>query len=370
MTCGVSASPRSRPGQPDSQEFDVNQLGFYVGDQWTVRPNLTLNFGLRVDIPFFPDEPTRNPFTETTYGLRTDDIPDGEQLWQPRFGFNWDIEGNGTSQLRGGAGIFAGRTPYVWISNNYARSGIEQIFIECTSNVTFNPDPFNQSTDCASEGTIGEFNLIDPDFQFPQVLRYNLAYDRQLPWWDLVLSVEAVFADSVEEIDYKNVNLTQTGTTFDGRPFYSTVDSDVDGAFLITNTSEGEQTNFAIKLERPFRDGVWGFVSYAWNDSEVVNEGTSSRAVSNFNFNEAIDPNNVTTSTSDFQVEHRFNASISYRFNRDKPYATTVSAFYNLQSGRPFSWIMGSDFGLGFGASINGDGSDGNDPAWVAGFRR
>ena len=351
------------PGQSDSQQFDVNQLGFYVGDQWAVRDNFTVTLGLRVDVPYFPDSPTFNPEALDRFGFRTDDIPDGEQLWQPRFGFNWDIEGNGQSQLRGGAGIFAGRAPYVWISNNYARTGIEQQFIECTNaGLVFNPDPNTQDPSCglANPGG-GEFNFIDPDFQFPQVARYNLAYDRQLPWWNLVASAELVYTDSIEEIDYANVGLTQIGTTFDGRPQYD----DGADAFLIRNTSEGEATNLAIKLERPFSDGIWGFVSYAYNESEVVNEGSSSRAVSNFSFNEAFDPNNAGVSTSDFEVEHRFNASLSYRFNKDKSYPTTVSLFYNHQSGRPFSWIMSSDgFGFGF-ASYNGDGSGGNDLAFV-----
>ncbi|MCP3957535.1 MAG: TonB-dependent receptor [bacterium] len=350
------------PGQSPTQDFDVNQLGFYVGDQWAVKDNFTFTYGLRVDVPFFPDSPDRNPFTESEFGFRTDDIPDGEQLWQPRVGFNWDISGDGQSQLRGGAGIFAGRTPYVWISNQYARTGISQLFIDC-NNEPFNPDPFNQSAACGIDNPGGgEFNFIDPSFEFPQVARFNLAYDRQLPWWNLVASAEAVFTDSVQEIDYANVGLTQIGTTFDGRPLYD----DGADAYLIRNTSDGESTNFALKLERPFSDGVWGFVSYAFNDSEVVNEGTSSRAVSNFSFSEQFDPNNAVATTSDYEVEHRFNASLSYRFNRDKPYPTTVSLFYNHQSGRPFSWNMGSDFvGFGFGGSYNGDGSDGNDLAWV-----
>ena len=349
------------PGFSDTQNFDVNQLGFYVGDQWAVKDNLTVTLGLRVDVPFFPDSPTFNPEAFQRFGFRTDDIPDGEQLWQPRFGFNWDIEGNGRSQLRGGAGIFAGRTPYVWISNQYARTGIEQQFIACDDQPV-NPNPDTQDPSCGLNNPGGgEFNFIDPDFQFPQVARYNLAYDRTLPWWNLVASAEVVFTDSIEEIDYANVGLNRIGTTFDGRPEYD----DGADAFLIRNTSEGEATNFALKLERPFSDGLWGFVSYAYNDAEVVNEGTSSRAVSNFSFNEAFDPNNVGPSTSDFEVEHRFNASLSYRFNRDKSYPTTVSMFYNHQSGRPFSWLMGSDgFGFGF-SSYNGDGTTGNDLAFV-----
>ena len=65
-------------------------------------------------------------------------------------------------------------------------------------------------------------------------------------------------------------------------------------------------------------------------------------------------------------MEHRINASLSYRFNRDSRYPTTLSLFYNHQSGRPFSWIQGSDFvGFGFGQSYNGDGTDGNDLAFI-----
>jgi len=346
------------PGQADSQKFDVNQLGIYFGDEWQVRPDLSLTYGLRLDVPFFPDSPSRNPLTEELYGLRTDEMPDGEQLWQPRIGFNWDVGGTARRQLRGGAGIFAGRTPYVWISNGYARTGIEQQFITVFGSTPFNPDPFNQTIPPGGSVAVGEFNLIDPNFKFPQVLRLNLAYDQELPWWDLVGSVEAIYADSIEEIKYQNVNIRQNGTldNLDGRPTFETVDTGVDGAYLITNSSDGESTNIAFKLERPYRGGFWGYVAYVWGDSEVVNDGTSSRAVSNWQFNEALNPNEPDTSRSDFEVEHRFTASLAYRFNERTEWPTTVSLYYNHQSGRPYSYLLGTSRAFpGFG-SFNGDG--------------
>ncbi len=349
-------------GKPDSQKFKVNQVGLYVGDQWAAKPNLSLTYGLRVDIPFFPDSPSRNPLTEDLYGLRTDTIPDGETLWQPRVGFNWDPKSDGKQQLRGGVGLFAGRTPYVWISNSYARTGIEQTNVQAFG-VPIVTDINNQPVDVGGAST-GEFNLIDPNFQFPQVLRYNLAYDQQLPWWDLVASIELVYSDSQEEIDYRDVNLQESGQVrpYDGRPIMEKVDSGVTGAYLITNTSQGEATNLAVKLERPYRDGWSAFVSYAYGDSKTVNDGTSSRAVSNFQFTEVPgNPNEVPVSTSDFNVEHRFNASLQYRFNRDTNFPTTVSAFYNLQSGRPFSNI----YGFQSFPTANGDGYFSNDLMYV-----
>jgi len=346
------------PGQPRSQKFDVNQLGLYVGDQWRYRDNLTLSYGLRVDAPFFPDEPSRNTLTEDLYGLRTDEMPDGELLWQPRIGFNWDIGSQGIQQLRGGAGIFAGRSPYVWISNNYARTGIEQQFVTVFGDVPFNPDPFGQTVPTGGRVAVGEFNLIDPDFQFPQVARINLGYDRELPWWGLVATIEGIYSESMEEITYQNVNIRQAGTlAADGRPLFETVDTGVDGAYLITNTDEGDATNLAVKLDRPYRgDGFTGFVSYAYGEANVVNEGTSSRAVSNWQFNEAVNPNNPGVSTSDFEVEHRFTANLAYTFNRQSSWSTTASLFYNHQSGRPYTYLAGTSRGFpGFG-SFNGDG--------------
>jgi len=352
------------PGQAESQKFDVNQLGLYAGDQWAVKSNLTLTYGLRVDVPYFPDDPSRNPFTEATYGYRTDEMPSGKALWQPRLGFNWDIGGDGTSQLRGGGGIFAGRSPYVWISNNYARTGIEQQFVTVFGAIPFNSDPNNQAIPGGGSLAIGEFNLIDPDFEFPQVLRLNLGYDRELPWWGLVGTIEGIYTDSIKEITYQNVNLRQIGTLpFDGRPVFERVDPGVDGAYLITNTSKGDATNVVVKVEKPYSNGLSGFVSYVYGDSNVVNDGTSSRAVSNWEFNEAPNPNDPPTSTSDFEVKHRFTASVSYTFNRRSPWATTASLFYNHQSGRPYSYLLGTSFALS--SSFNGDGAFSNDLFYV-----
>jgi hypothetical protein len=348
------------PGRNPSQKFDVEQLGFYAGDEWRVRPNLTVQYGLRVDIPFFPDEPSRNPETEALYGFRTSELPDGNEIWSPRVGFNWDISGDGSQQLRGGVGIFSGRTPYVWISNNYAATGIEQTRLTA-SNVPFVADPFNQPV--VGSGTSGEFNLIDPDFNFPTATRYSIGYDRRLPW-DLIGSVELVHSESIDEIDYRDINLVQNRTVpFDGRPFYGArVDSGVTGAYLITNTGQGENTNWAVKVERPFRNNFSWSASWAHGESKSVNDGTSSRAVSNYQFNESVDPNNAEVGRSDFEVEERFNAALSYLADwGGSDWTTTFGLFYNLQSGRPYSFIYGSQPS----GSFNGDGYFSNDLFYV-----
>ena len=87
------------------------QLGFYVQDEWKPNPKLNLTFGLRADIPLMPDEPLENSLVETTFGLSTTDVPSGNILWSPRFGFNYDLSEDRTTQIRGGGGLFAGLPP-------------------------------------------------------------------------------------------------------------------------------------------------------------------------------------------------------------------------------------------------------------------
>jgi hypothetical protein len=292
--------------------------------------------------------------------VRTDSIPDGNYLWSPRIGFNWDITGNGTSQLRGGAGLFSGRTPFVWVSNNYGRTGTRQTSIEAFGEIEFNPDPFDQPREIGGASS-EEINVVDPDFNFPQTWRANLAYDHRLPWLNMVATAEVMWAQSTNEIDYKNINVQQTGEfAFDGRPIYERVSSDYSGAYYLTNTNEGDALNATLKLELPYgQQPIWGIAAYTYGESNVVNDGTSSRAVSNWRYNPQPDPNNAILSTSGFEVAHRVMINLNYEFNRNSRWSTVVSAFYNHQAGRPYALILN-----GF-PSINEDRFDENDPIYV-----
>jgi hypothetical protein len=352
---------RPQEGQDPVARFGVQQIGLYAGDQWAVRPNFTLNYGLRVDAVYLPDSPGYNPLVMETFGYSTSEMPDGEQVWAPRVGFNWDVASDGVHQIRGGVGIFSGRTPYVWVSNQYGNTGT--VFEAITAyGVPFEPDPYNQPTDFPADST-QQVNLIDPSFKFPHTLRYTLAYDWKLPVWDLFFTAEAVFADSQKEIDYKNINIAQTGEfRSDGRPVYDEVSSEFYGAYLLTNTSKGKQRNVSLKLERPFRNGFYGFFAYTWGDSKVVNDGMSSQASSNWRYQPAIDPNNPGMTTSNFEVEHRFNAAASYRMEYGSGWASTFTLYYNLQSGRPYSTRYDT-FQRFF--DVNGDGEWNNDLMYV-----
>jgi outer membrane receptor protein involved in Fe transport len=83
------------------------EFSLFAQDQYQIRPNLTLNYGLRWDAQIFPD-PLLAPGA-TAYGPNLDDprfpsdgtIHNQTKMFQPRLGFSWDIRGNAKSVLRG-----------------------------------------------------------------------------------------------------------------------------------------------------------------------------------------------------------------------------------------------------------------------------
>ncbi len=362
-----SFSNTSDPNQP--AEFDVRQLGVYAGDQWRMSDALSLTYGLRLDVPQFPDDPSFNPAVQDVFGYDTSEVPDGNELWSPRVGFNYALTDQ--SQLRGGVGIFSGRPPYVWISNQYGNTGIEfsrlsrsefGAFDPDTNFIQFIPDPFDQYRDPAELGgqvRTNEINLTDPDFEFPQVLRYTLGYDTNLPWWGLNLTVEGLYSEAQQEIRYQNLNIVPTGERlpFDDRPLFTRRPNQFGDVILLTNTDEGEEWTTSMRLARPFRNGLYMSASWLYGESEVITEGTSSQAISNWRFNEVQgDPNNPTLGTSDFDPGHRINLGSAYTFELG-PTANTVSLFYTAQSGRPYSTIFSND--------VNRDSQFSNDLLYV-----
>ena len=346
--------------------FEAGQYGFYVNDSWRVNNSITLSMGLRADIPTFPDSPSQNPTVANLLGYNTSDIPSESAVFSPRFGFNWNPGGVGSQQVRGGIGIFAGRTPYVWISNAYAGSGVEQVSLTCRQSDNcpvpqFNPNVDQQPRSLGSAPAL-TVDLVDPDFEFPRILRGTLAYDRDL-FFGVRGTIEGVWSQTQQDVFYYNVNLRESGnTSFDGRPVYTRVSTGMSDAYLLTNTSNGDEFTGTIVLTRPFTNGLVLGGSYAYQDANSAFDATSSRAVSNWRFRHTQgDIFDDDVATSAFEVENRFNAYLSYNLTTG-PLAHTVGLYWNAQSGRPYSIMLG-----GSGSSINGDFNTSNDLLYVPG---
>ncbi|MBX7150869.1 carboxypeptidase regulatory-like domain-containing protein [bacterium] len=373
------------PADPKpSAKFGYQQLGFYVQDVYKVMEHMNVTAGVRFDVPIFPDKPAANDTVANTSFLdgiteRTEKVPTGNILISPRLGANWDVHGDGKTQIRGGIGIFSGRTPFVWISNQYGNTGVE------FGRTTTNPGVGSFTTDIDNQpGKVftappSEIDLTAKDFKLPQVWRLSLGVDHELPY-GIIGTIDFIASKNINQIRYQDINLRPAANTrqlsLSGdpnglRPVYSTATagkykSQYTNVIYLSNTDNGYEYNLTFALQKNFAPGLFGKfdkgyyanVAYTYGRSVDENSGTSSQAISNWRFNPIQgDPNHVGSATSNYETRHRIVGSYSHSFEFVSKYTTTFSFVYVGRSGRPYSETYSGD--------VNGDGQTSNDLVYV-----
>ncbi|NML37958.1 TonB-dependent receptor [Chitinophaga sp. G-6-1-13] len=347
--------------------FKAAQVGIYIQDEWNVRRNFTLTAGVRVDMPFFPTTPPDNVnFNKDAdfAGYSTTTIPKSRLMFAPRVGFNWDLNNDGQTIIRGGAGIFTGRVPFVWISNQYNTSGniytnISLSGKDLPNSVSFQYDPNSpfygqySATMLAALGANvspksgANINLSDKNFKFPQVFKTNLAVERQLPW-GMKAIIEGNFSKTINNAVWNNLNIIPTGDSVAlgggiKRPSYKQKSAAWGNqVLLLQNTSEGYTYNISGELTKVTSNGLFVKVGYSYGDAYSVNDGTSSTASSNWRFTPNINGLNAPElGRANYAMGHRVMGVIAktFKYGKQKNFATTVSLFYNGQSGTPYTWV-------------------------------
>jgi outer membrane receptor protein involved in Fe transport len=378
----VTFSANKAANQRPSAEFDAAQLGFYGQDEIQLSSKLRLTAGLRVDVPIISTKPGYNKAVDSTFGpdYSTSNTPSGQLLWAPRVGFNYDVSGNRNVIIRGGAGIFSGRVPFVWISNQFGNTGL---LLKTTSQIDNTPTatPFtvnggNFEPDVALQSGIGaagntyEVNISDKKFKLPQVFRINLGADIKLPG-GLNLTVDGIYSKTLNNVFYQDINLTAPvgvvdqayNNGADKRIAYSSISDArkknvaMTNVIYLTNTNDGYTYNLGFTLNRTFKN-LFAQVSYNYNRSEDVNSGASSTALSNWEFVQVVgNPNDAQRAISNFELRHRVTGLVSYGIEYAKHLKTSVSLFYQGSSGSPFTYVINGD--------LNSDGRFGNDLMYV-----
>lgn len=349
-------------------EFDLKQYGFYIQDEVQITDDFKLSAGIRFDIPTFDDGIVNDDFNNRTVGLLEAAGKDlrgarvGRKIettvnFSPRIGFNWDVNGNRSTQVRGGLGIFTSRIPLVWPGGTYNNNGVtggfstESDFEDANGDttLTFNPDVNSQPVSVApgSGGVGGNVDLFTPDFKLPQVFKVNIAVDQKLPVWGLIASADFVWNDNINAIYYENLNIrgpegTLTGA--DTRPFYNRrdlIDRTYGRIILASNTGEGNSWNTSLTIRKPFTNGFQGQASWSYGDANAVFDGTSSQNSSQWRNIQTVNGKNsrIPVSTSDFSQGHRVNSFVSYEFKWNENVKSTLGFYYEGEQGRPFSYI-------------------------------
>jgi hypothetical protein len=363
---------RLLPGGAERAEFPVRRYGLYVQDRWDVLDDFVLTLGIRADLTHLPQTPGENPVvSRSNIGRRTDQIPDASVQINPRVGFNWDVYGDRTTQLRGGVGLFSGRTPFVWISNAYGNTGIDYVRFTCTGAAVpaFSPDPDNQPQGCAGATplTANEINTVDPDYKMPQILRTSLAADREIGFGGVIATLEGVYTKTMQDILYQNLLIGPApgGDLVEGRQRYPRTPLQAQGDEIpvgdvidITNSTEGYNYSITGQLQRPLQGGWSGNLAYTFTDAWDKNVGGSSQAISNWRFNPtAGNPNDPALARSSYFNTHRILGTGTYELKLLEQFPTLISLIYIGESGNRYTYVYTGD--------VNADGQNSNDLIYV-----
>jgi outer membrane receptor protein involved in Fe transport len=160
---------------------DLTDLAFFVGDEWRVRPTLTINAGLRYDRQNFAQPKITNPDPQLlAAGLDTGRIHEDGNNYGPRLGFAWTPGNDGRTVVRGGYGIFYGRTPAIMIGTGHSQNGIQVLSINFPA-AQFPTWPNRYDTLPAALASLPQnIFVFAPNFQDPKVQQSSLGFERGL----------------------------------------------------------------------------------------------------------------------------------------------------------------------------------------------
>jgi hypothetical protein len=194
---GPSGPATDAAGASDISNED---LALFAQDKWQIRPNFTINYGLRWEAQIFP-EPVVPP-SQTAYGIFLNDprfpsdgtLHSPKKEFQPRVGFAWDVRGNGRSVLRASYGIYYARQNMLTQVGSITTNGVQQqtIFLNTPIIASGVPGPIWPGLVTPTAGTCAAGAVTNPfpcfsgvrvfsrDYANPRIYTTNVAYEQEL----------------------------------------------------------------------------------------------------------------------------------------------------------------------------------------------
>jgi hypothetical protein len=350
----------SSTGNPDdvAAQFSIYTLGVYGEDRIELTDNFKIGLGLRLDLPILPDDARIIPELDNSAVLgnvKSGVMPKTKIHFNPRFSFNWDLGGEGTAQIRGGAGLFMGRFNTSLFAGMFQNNGLLAAYTV--------RDPANFEPDALSQPTFSELTgqpeasarfgaeVMDPNRKFLQLFRTNLAFDKRLPG-DLILTAELMYSKLINDNNFTNINLPPSVANLEGadnRPLYNInnpLDPQFNEVIFISDRSDAYSFTSTIALQKNFGKNV--STSLAYNNTYSRNVFESVSVFNTTNYQRQLHTNglnNLDESRARDQTTHRIIGTSTYTLNKGifENNNFNISAIYISNSGRGFSYIYDND---------------------------
>ncbi len=372
-------------------KFNVDLFSLYGQDEIQIGDNFKITPGIRLDMANMPNKQplsvkTTNAPTDPRYGTtytytQPKDIHNdflGQVQISPRLGFNYDVNGDQSFIVRGGTGVFTGRIPFAWLGYSYYNNGVtygafdKRYTYSGTSVVTpaAGSDPIRDALTGKGEAGYAQrqgvnindntgatqVDLIDNNFKMPQAWRSSLAFDYKTDdQWRF--SVEGIYTKVIHDLQFKHINLVDNpiympydvnhqqpiyrpvaaptaanpaATTQAINPLYT-------NAYLLTNTNKGYRYSITGQVGKSFPLGLDLSAAYTYGVSKDITNGIRNSMESNWQLNQALNPNNPDLAYSNFDIRSRIVATANYRLKWQNGWASNISLFFNASSGTPYS---------------------------------
>jgi hypothetical protein len=400
-------------------DFYDNDFAGFVEDSWKVRPNLTVNLGVRYEIQVVPQPPKPNTSTPLNAYL-TSKINIDSNNFGPRIGIAW--EPIKSTVVRLGYGMFYGKTTNSTFYTIRVENGIYQQTYSCSPistatnycpsltfpNLIFTPPGATPAAPFAGALTPLVTSFTPPpsgqlsrglthDFVNPLVHEGDLTIEHQLPG-NISISGAWLFSRGLHLPAFVDANLAPATTTHTygvlnssgtlaqtlTLPWYTqridTGTGDILTGYSVVNSWYNA---LALTFRRPMTNGFEALVNYTFSKS--TDDGAVNGANGTFNGTDyTVDPKNqkAENSVSDLYQKHRMTASLVYQpqmFHKlsNKPAKAILDGFLfastiTVASPLPvFALISGNptgapDFGLTGGTVTNTGGGTGGRPPQVS----
>ncbi|GAB1403545.1 carboxypeptidase regulatory-like domain-containing protein [Lentimicrobium sp.] len=365
----------------------TNKIGIYGQDDWSVRTNFKLSYGLRIDGLFFNNDDliTNEAIKEIDYSGRnidTGEWPDANIIISPRIGFVWDALNDKSLKVRGGTGLFSGNLPLVFFTNMPTNGGMvqyqAQINAANAAKMNFTMDEFTgglvtdgngnaniaalynklislgyPSTISPEDGTVpSAIAAVDPQFKMPQVWKTSLAVDYALPTsFPFSVTVEGIFNKTVNGVSISDWSIPNVGgfarfNGVDNRPIYPDDYRTGTKAFVLENTSRGYGWSGNIMINARPADWLGLMASYTRTTTKDVTGMPGSNAESAFTYVPTVEgPNYINLHNSQYTTPDRLVAFLTAHDKSGNHYSFIYEAW---RGGANYSYMTVND--------INSDG--------------
>jgi hypothetical protein len=277
---------------PATLGFNTWDIGAFIQDEWRIRSNVTLNYGLRYQYIVMPDTVLPNPQIPQTTSLPEDSTDFG-----PRIGVAWDILGDTKTVLRAGYGIYYGRIENSSINNALIDTGatgsvLTYTIFPTTSGAPAYPNRLASAPAGAAAAKPSVF-FFGPDMKTPLIHQADLAIERQITS-NMSVSVSYLLSRGTRLPNFFDTNLLPPNRT---QPFLvlGSTGSVVNTVDLPIFTSPRPNLNFNAMMEEVSNVSSW-YNAVVFQINKRFSHGV--QFLAHFTYSKATDLNQTSTTFS------------------------------------------------------------------------